>query len=559
MKPAYIVTIDLTSPQTHRARVTIEAGTEELPPLLQFPVWTPGSYLVREYARHVTLLEPADKVSKNEWRLRGKPSRVTYEVYCFERTVRTSFLDEHYCALVGATLLPVLHAPFQVELRLPKTWAAPASALKFRKSGPGRFRAFVANEDDWIDKPIVAHAPGFGATGRFRVKGITHHVTWVGSGCAREMKELVDSFEKIARATLQMFGGAPFREYWFLLHFGHKLYGGLEHRDSQLSQFDGAVLREGPDWNRFIKLIAHEYFHSWNVKSIRPVALGPFDYFRENYTPDIWFSEGLTDYFDDIIPVTAGLYTKIDHDKARLKDVSIFPDGHPGHRRRSLAESSFDAWIRYYRPDEDSINSDVSYYGKGAVLGWCWDAHLRKSSRGRWTLGRLMKELYREFGVDAYVPLKDAKPGFTRDEMLRFAEKKTGITQRKLVEAWVTDRKPLPWRNAARFFGIKLKESVTVPGLHYLGAATQWKDGKGTFLNVLTGGAAEAAGVAPNDEILAVGGVRVTDADKFSAALKGAMREGREIELVLGRLDRVLVRKVRWRSHQGIGVDVTPA
>ncbi len=376
LKPAYLVTIDLTAPETHRAQVTIAARADDLPPLLQFPVWTPGSYLVREYARHVTLLEPADKVTKNQWRLRGKPKSISYEVYCFERSVRTSFLDTNYAALVGATLLPLLHAPFDVEILLPRGWEGLSSALGFKKKGAGRFVTTVANDDDWIDKPIVAWAPGSGGVGKFRAGGITHHIAWVGSECARPLADLQESFAKLAQATLKMFGSAPFKEYWFLLHFGHRLYGGLEHRDSQLSQFDGASLLEKPDWNRFLKLIAHEYFHSWNVKSLRPQALGPFDYGNENYTQDIWFSEGLTDYFDDILPLTAGLYSQEDHDKARLRDVSFFPDGHPGHGRRSLAESSFDAWIRYYRSDEDSVNTDVSYYGKGAVLGWCWDAHL---------------------------------------------------------------------------------------------------------------------------------------------------------------------------------------
>ncbi|MGZ3672362.1 MAG: M61 family metallopeptidase, partial [Bdellovibrionota bacterium] len=357
MKPSYFVSIDLTRPETHRAKVTIRAHGDALPPLLQFPVWTPGSYLVREYSRHVTLLEPADKVSKNQWRLRGKPREINYEVYCFERSVRTSFLDVTHAALVGATLLPLLHAPFEVEILTPRKWAGLSSALKFRKSGPGRWRALVQNDDDWIDKPILAWAPGFGAQSSFRCGGITHHVAYVGGDCARSLTELNEAFAKIAKATLAMFGGAPFKEYWFLLHFGHKLYGGLEHRDSQLSQFDGETLKEAPDWNRFLKLIAHEYFHSWNVKSLRPHALGPFDYGAENYTPDIWFSEGLTDYFDDIIPLKAGLYSQADHNKARLKDVALFPDGHPGHFRRSLAESSFDAWIRYYRADEDSVNT----------------------------------------------------------------------------------------------------------------------------------------------------------------------------------------------------------
>ena len=558
MKPAYLVTLDLTSPETHRVRVTIEARGDALPPVLTFPVWTPGSYLVREYARHVTLLEPADKISKNQWRIRGTPKSVSYEVYCFERSVRTSFLDVTHAALVGATLLPLLHAPFEVELLVPRGWENVSSALRFKKAGPGRYRAALANDDDWIDKPILAWAKGFGSLSSFRVNGITHHVAYVGGPCARPAKELHEAFAKLCRATIAMFGGAPFKEYWFLLHFGQKMYGGLEHRDSQLSQFDGETLGEGADWNRFLKLIAHEYFHSWNVKALRPAALGPFDYVAENYTPDIWFSEGLTDYFDDQIPLNAGLYTRSDYEKARLKDVSLFPDGHPGHLRRSLAESSFDAWIRYYRGDEDSVNTDVSYYGKGAVLGWCWDMHLQKRSRKRWTLAKLMKEFYKEFGVDAYEPLKSAQPGFTRAQLLEFAEEKTGVSQRALVDGWVTARKPLPWREAARYFGVRWKENVVSPAQHFLGFQPKW-DTRGSVASVLSGSAAEASGVAPNDELLAVNGIRVTDDAKFKLALKNAMAAGREVSLLLARAERVVMVTIRWRAHAGIGVEIVSA
>jgi predicted metalloprotease with PDZ domain len=557
-KPSYSVVIDLTEPETHRALVTISAAEEELPPLLQFPVWTPGSYLVREYARHVTLLEPAEKEAKNRWRLKGKPRKVTYEVYCFERTVRTSFLDENYAVLVGATLLPLLHSPFEVEIRLPRSWKMLSSALPFRKAGPGRWKAAVTDDDQWIDSPLIACAPGFGELSSFRCKGITHHIAWVGPECARPMAELKKAFEKISATTIRMMGGAPFREYWFLLHFGQKLYGGLEHRDSQLSQFDGAALAENKSWDGFLRLVAHEYFHAWNVKSLRPIALGPFDYFQENYTPDIWFSEGLTDYFDDMIPLEAGLIDQAAYAKARLRDVELFPDGHPGHKRRSLAESSFDAWIRYYRQDEDSVNTDVSYYSKGAALGWCWDAYLQKRSKGRWTLLKLMGAFWKEFGVDAGLPLRSARPGFTREELLRFSEAKTGISQRATVESWVTGRAPLPWRDAARFFDIKWKENITDPSLHFLGLQVQWK-GHGTVAKVLSGSAAESAGIAPHDELLAINGVRITDNEKLQLALKAAMKQGKSIDLILGRLDRVILRSVEWRPHNGIGVEIAPA
>lgn len=556
MKNAFFtVTIDLRSPETHRANVRIKKSNENLPGLLEFPVWTPGSYLIREYSRHITKLEPAKKIAKNRWRVESGTTEVNYEVYCFERTVRTSFLDENYAILVGATLLPLLHGPYELELLTPLDWKLVSSALNFRRRGPGRWVASVRDDDQWIDSPIIAAAPGYGQVGKFSIRGIPHHIAWVGNECARSMKEMEIAFAKIANSTLQLFGGAPFKEYWFLFHFGHKLYGGLEHRDSQLSQFDGSSISEEKAWDSFLRLVAHEYFHSWNVKSIRPRALGPFDYSAENYTQDIWFAEGITDYFDDILPLQAGLISQDTYWKSRLKDASHLTDGLPAHGRRSLAETSFDAWIRYYRGDEDSINSDVSYYSKGALLGWCWDALLQKKTKKRWNLSRLIKAIYKEFGIDAYEPLAAAKPGFTRDELFAFAEKVTGVAQATQLESWVNKRKPLPWRDAAKFFGVQVEEKVVDRGLHFTGALLHWKNGTGTIQKVLSSTAAEKAELAPNDELLAVNGTRVTENDKFQLVLQNAMKNGKEIELLICRLDKVSRKKLRWKKHDGIGVE----
>lgn len=549
------VTIDLTNPNSHRANVRIEKQNENLPGMLEFPVWTPGSYLVREYSRHVTRLEPATKVAKNKWRVDSGINEVNYEVYCFERTVRTSFIDENYAVLVGATLLPLLHGPYQIELRVPKNWKLVSSALNFRRIGPGRFTASVRDDDQWIDSPIVAAAPGFGQSGKFVYKGITHHIAWVGMGCARSIKEMETDFAKIVSSTVQLFGGAPFKEYWFLLHFAHKLYGGLEHRNSQLSQFDGAAISEQKDWDSFLRLVAHEYFHSWNVKSIRPKALGPFDYSNENYTQDIWFAEGITDYIDDILPFRAGLISEDAYWKARLKDATLMPDGMPGQGRRSLTETSFDAWIRYYRGDEDSINTDVSYYSKGALLGWCWDALLQKKTKGKWDLPRLLKAIYREFGIDAYEPLAAAKPGFTRGELFAFAEKTTGVSQAKQLETWVKQRKPLPWRDAAKFFGLTVEERISDKAMHFTGATFLWKNGGGHVQKVLSNSAAESAGLAPNDEILAINGTRIADGEKFLLTLQQSMSKGKEIEFLLARLDKVIKLRLRWRKHSGVGIE----
>jgi predicted metalloprotease with PDZ domain len=548
------VTIDLTKPETHRAQITITRGSHSLPAVLEFPVWTPGSYLVREYARHVTFHTNAQKLTKNQWRPYGNPSEVKYEAYCFERTVRTSFLDENYASLVGATLLPLLGGPFEVELLVPAAWSFVSSALNFKKRGPGRWVASARDDDHWIDSPIIAAAPGFGGKGTFSLRGIPHHIAWVGLRNARSMRDLEKSFKEIAETTIETFGGAPFQEYWFLLHFGQKLYGGLEHRDSQLSQFDGQAIAEDKDYDSFLRLIAHEYLHAWNVKSIRPRALGPFDYTAENYTQDIWFSEGLTDYLDDYLCWKAGIISEDAYWKARVKDASLLPDGNPGHTRRSLAESSFDAWIRYYRNDEDSINTDVSYYSKGALLGWCWDAHLSKSTKNKWTLPKLMKAIYKEFGIDAYVPLSEGKPGFTREELLQFAEKITGVRQAAMVEAWVTNRKPLPWKLAAKFYGLEIDEKISDALLHFTGMQAAFRPG--CFVaKVISGSAAERAALAPNDEILAINGMRITDADSLAKALTRARGMGKKANLLIARLDMVMDREITFAPHAQLGVE----
>jgi predicted metalloprotease with PDZ domain len=554
-KPQYRVFIDLSNAQTHRANIRIEEAAEKLPGVIEFPVWTPGSYMVREYSRHITTLEPATKIAKNKWHLASNTKEISYDVYCFERTVRTSYLDENYAALVGATLLPLLAGPFTVELKLPSHWKILSSALKFRSLGKSRYIAEVRDRDHWIDCPIVASAPGFGGIGKFRVGGITHHIAWVGLECARHMKDLEDSFKKIANTTLKFFGGAPFKEYWFLLQFGYKLYGGLEHRDSQLSQFDGANLNDQKSWDAFLRLIAHEYFHSWNVKSIRPKALGPFDYHQENYTEDLWFAEGITDYFDDMIPLFAGLISQDAYARARLKDVSQLPDGIPAHRRRSLAETSFDAWIRHYRGDEDTMNTDVTYYSKGALLGWCWDAHLQKKSKGKWNLAKLMRAIWKEFGIDAYEDLTLAKPGFTRAELFAFAEKITHVKQAKLIEGWIKDRKPLPWREAAKTFHIKYSENISDFSLHHLGCQLNFGNSP-TVKTVASHGAAEDAGISPQDEILAINSTRVSDQEKTINTIKKAMKSGKKIELLLCRGDKILKRNIVWKKHSNLGIEL---
>jgi predicted metalloprotease with PDZ domain len=555
-KNKIVVTIDARLADSHRLRVTIQNQSGALPSFLSFPVWTPGSYLVREYARHITNFVGAKKISKNTWQVSPEKDSVSYEVYAFEKTVRTSYLDGNYATLVGATILPALPDSFEVKFLFPTHWNLAASALPIKKVQPGCWSAKVLDYDQWIDSPLIAAAPGYGAHTRYRVKGISHELAWVGTECARPLHDITKDCEKICTTVINLFGGAPFTKYVTLLHFGHKLYGGLEHRDSQLSQFDGGALLDQKEYENFLGLFAHEYFHAWNVKSLRPEALGPFDYFNENYTEDLWFAEGLTNYFDELILLQAKLVTPATYWKRRCKALSQSLDGFPAHKRRSLAESSFDTWIRYYRPDEDSHNTDVSYYLKGEQLGLCWDALLQKKSRGRWNLAKLIRAFWRHYGITAQEILHSAKPGYTREDLLNFAEKITKIPQRRTVENWVASRSILPWKDALKTLGIKINEKISEPATHLLGLSLQTKGTAAAITRVYSDSAAERAGLAVGDEILALGDDRCVDLESFNALLKKHCKNNRNLRLTVARLNKLLILEASPRPHRSLGIEI---
>lgn len=554
-KNTFQVIIDARRAETHRLHISIRALDGAMPSQVVFPVWTPGSYLVREYSRHITGFKGGTKSSKNTWRIDAKAKELSYEVYAFERTVRTSFLDANYATLVGATLLPLLSGSFSVTLLFPTHWNLAASALPLKRSAAGTWKTEVRDIDQWIDSPIIAAAPGYGGSARYRSGGITHELAWVGMECAKPLGEIAKDFTKICDTVLRFFGGAPFKHYTTLLHFGHKLYGGLEHRDSQLSQFDGGAIGDRKEYENLLRLFAHEYFHAWNVKSLRPEALGPFDYSRENYTEDLWFAEGLTDYFDEMIPYLAKLTSKEAYWKSRCKGISQSNDALPAHKRRSLAESSFDAWIRYYRVDEDSVNTDVSYYTKGAQLGLCWDAYLQKKSRGRWTLAKLMRAFWKEFGISATEDLRAAKPGYSRQELLHFAERITKIPQAALVESWVKLHAPLPWQEALQIFKVEWKEKISDFSTHYFGAQLLAKNGALQIAKVYSESAAEQAGLSVGDDILAIGSDRVTELDAFPAILKKYSHQ-RKLNLTIARLNKIKKIEIAPRKHGYLGQEI---
>ncbi len=549
------VEIDLRKPETHRIQIKIKHDKKRWPGLIQFPVWSPGSYMVREYSQHVSHMKGASKINKNTWRPYREANQISFEVYGFDRIVQTNYIDNKIAILVGSALLPLLHGPFEIILQLPKSWSVLGSALNFKATGSNSYKAKVRDDDHWIDCPIVTAKKNHGGTKKFLVGKIPHTFTWVGSEPSVPIDKIIADTKKICQRTIKMFGSAPFKQYNYLIDFAPGFYGGLEHRNSQLSQFDPDVLGDSTNYEAFMGLLAHEYFHAWNVKAIRPERLGPFNYLEENYTEDLWFAEGITSYFDEMIPLDCGISTQESVNKARLKDVNILKDGNPGHLRRSVAESSFDAWICLYHRNEDWLNRDVSYYVKGAQIAWCWDARLQKLTKKKWSLEKLMKEIYREYGITAEEPLATAAPGFTRKDLLLFCEKTTG-QRHNFVEEWVNSTKPLPWREAAKFFNLHWEEKVHDIFHHQFGFGLNEEKGKLRATIVFNGTTAEKAGLAPKDEVIAVDDIRVTNKAQAEAAVK---RSQTKVRWLVARAGRVFELTLKSKKHAGLGVEQIPA
>ncbi|MCB9898780.1 MAG: M61 family metallopeptidase [Planctomycetes bacterium] len=401
--------VRLPQHSAHRVdvRMTLDDVTEPTVDV-SMPVWTPGSYLVREFARNVLDLSASDdagrglavtKVDKNTWRVTtgGASSlHVDYTLYANERSVRTNHVDaDHAFLSPAATFLwrdGHLAVPHAVSFELPAGWhaftAAPADGDGF----------LLPDYDALVDTPFEL---GPHVSTEFTLDDVTHRVVMAGRTDLRP-DDLAADVKSITREVSEVFGFLPFPSYTFLMEFTDSGGGGLEHKDSSVCMTSAWDVEKPDKYRRFLSLVAHEYFHAWNVKRFRPEALGPFDYDRENYTPDLWVAEGITSYYDDLCTLRAGFADKVDDYLAARADAFRAEAERPGGRRSSLVRSSLDAWIKFYRPDENSANSTVSYYSKGALVSLMLDLRIRRLTDGRASLAdalRLGWTRYTERGV----------------------------------------------------------------------------------------------------------------------------------------------------------------
>ena len=548
-------TVAMSKPWTHLLEVEIRV---KVPANLQvpnesdliLPVWTPGSYLIREFERHVQDFA-ADaggraldwtKVNKNTWRIKtngARQWRATYRVYANELTVRTNELNSDHAFWNNAALLMYpdghLNAPSTLRV-VPQTGWKVATGLPAVSGEPNTFRA--ENFDVLYDSPF--EVSNFKEL-KFEVGGVAHRIVIDGEGNYDPQRMRAD-VQKIVEAETSMFGGIPYHDYTFVLHLRSNTGGGLEHLNSTALGFRRFNFSTEKGRQSFLSLVAHEFFHLWNVKRIRPDALGPFDYTKENYTRLLWVAEGVTEYYGHLMVRRGGLISDqgyLDHLAQQIQDFQETP----GRQVMSAEEASFDSWVKFYRPDENTVNSQISYYDKGELLGLLLDLDIRRRTQNAKSLDDVMRYLFKEF--------YEKGRNYTPADFQKACELMAGASLEEFFSRYVRGRDELEpvYNQMLAAAGLRLEQAGFGIGVYntdmpvrrngFLGADLEEKlDGDFIVIkSVRAGSPAYEQGLNAKDRIIALDGARVNK-DTF-AALIAAKHSGDMVRITVFRSDDV--------------------
>ena len=515
--------VAMSAPATHEFEV--EMRVPALPDRdtveIVFPTWAPGSYLVRDFVRHVSGLAITDaggrrlaseRLDKQRWRIwtDGRPFRVRYRVFAFEASVRTSFLDDSHGYWNGTSLF--FHVAGELERPCRVTVVPPArSGWRVATALPRARGGYAAADfDDLVDAPFEI---GTHETRAFAVGRTKFELALYGR-CNADSARLVDILRRIVVATGKMFGGFPFDRYLFIVHALPVGSGGLEHHASVTMDIAGLSFEDETAYKRFADLAAHEFFHAWNVKRIHDAALDRIDYTRENYTRLLWLFEGFTDYLAHIIMLRAGVTQPRDFFRMIAEDWPKYA-ARPGRNETPLAQLSYEAWIKQYKPSENFINRAVSYYEKGLWTGMALDLELRLATAGQRGLPEMFRWIWDRFSAVGWA--------ITENDVTAAATKVAGRSF-----GWFFDRHidnsgrlnmPALWRRAGLKVGVRARwdERALPPGERDRVRARRARAWTGIDLhpertlvrNVIPDSPAWRAGITFSDDIVAVDGARV--------------------------------------------------
>ncbi len=513
--------IKMPEPQTHYFEITTTVDLSNVSYKKSFvdfkmAAWTPGSYLIREFAKNLEAVKAEangkpisiSKINKNTWRVAlsaaTKKIQVSYRVYAFELSVRTSFLDDSHGYINPASVLLYVNdfanLPQDINIEPYKNFKVVSTALK----GTGKFTYQAKNLDELIDSPIEI---GNHKVWDFKVNGIPHQIAFYGTTKVDSVKFLAD-VTKVCEEAQKVVGEHPCDHYLFIMHNIGRGTGGLEHLYSTTCSVSRSAYESERGYQGVLSLLAHEYFHLWNVKRIRPKSLGPFDYENENYTHNLWLSEGMTSYYSGVILQRMGKISNQDYANRIAAEISSV-ENTPGSHLESAAEASWDAWIKYYRPNENSRNQTVSYYDKGSLLGYVLNAWIIKSTQGQKCMDDVFKHLYQAY-------YKKLNRGFTDAELEDAFSKVAGTSAKPLFESYVYGVQTPDYQNLFNEFGFTWSNTNEGKSIPYVGFTAV----AGKIVSVYRGASAYVYGLNVGDEIVSANKANFEGLDKLLADKK---------------------------------------
>ena len=574
--------VDLFDPARHLLLVTlvIEADQKRVLPAtldLALPAWIPGSYLVRDFARHITQISAfygstggsasnshkvnLTKKDKHTWQadcsgLAVKKLTVSILVYAWDLSVRGAHFDQTHCFFNGSSVflraIGFEHLPHSVTIESSadtalKAWKI-ASAMPRRAHSPSALpstvadcdRFIAANYDELIDHPFEI---GSFQYARFKACGTVHHVAITGRA-ELDMERLCNDLKPICEAQIKFFEPvskrAPFKTYWFMTTAVGDGYGGLEHRASTalicnradlpfkgMASLNGDLLHEG--YKTFLGLASHEYFHSWNVKRIKPQAFSTYDLNRENYTRLLWIFEGFTSYYDDLFLLRSGRINLATYLKTLAATISGVHKT-PGRLRQSVADSSFDAWTKYYKQDENSVNAIISYYTKGSLVALALDLTIRQKTANKRSLDDVMRALWEQYKSGASI---------AEDAFAAIVAQSTGVDLSHQILQWAYGTDDIALEALLAPFGIELNSKTATSDAVWLGAKLSAANASGvTVINALGHGPLARAGISAGDVIVAINGIKADE--KCIAALLQRKAHGDSINIHTFRRDELM-------------------
>lgn len=497
--------VSMSAPESHLFEVTLNISNWQEKTLdLKMPVWTPGSYLIREYSRHLqnfTANLTWEKKAKNYWQIdTNNESNITikYQIYANDLTVRTNHLDATHGYFNGAALFFYIpnyeNLPFTITINPPQSYWQISTSLPKINSLENTFIA--DNFDTLVDSPFEI---GTQKVYDFEVENKPHQWVIWGEGNI-EIEKLIKDTQKIIKTEKKIFGDLPYNNYFFLLHLSASGFGGLEHKNCCVLNYPRFGFKKTEKYYRFLQLVAHEYFHLWNVKRIRPKALENFNYEEENYTTALWFSEGTTSYYDMIIPLRAGIYNHKTFFELLSKDISQYLNI-PGRNIQPLSESSFDTWIKLYRRDAYSNNCQISYYLKGQLVTLLLDLLIRKNTDNQKSFDDVMTSMWLKFGKEEI--------GFSDEELKTEIEVIANTNLTEFFNRYLDTTATLPFDEYFEPFGLTLEAQIDANTPPYLGLNIQRKNGSEEITFVDANSPAGKVGIEAGDELLAINGFRV--------------------------------------------------